>query len=141
MPETMSLERRVLLLASARNRAHPGRRHEGAIAKANEILAKTPNAFPSAVRQSGQPASTTPPRPEIWTTPKARDILISGVARRHNHRRGQVHQGAQAGFKASRSSRRQPVLSAEAWTAQDSGDRAGFVPSVLDTGLVDEIIK
>ena len=80
----MSLERRVLLRAfGAEIVLTPGTKGmKGAIAKANEILAATPNGFmPAAVRQPGEPED---PRettgPEIWddTDGKA-DILVSGV--------------------------------------------------------------
>jgi len=85
MPETMSLERRVLLLAfGAEIVLTPGPRGmPGAILKAKEILANTPGGF--MLQQFDNAANpkihfeTT--GPEIWEDTDGRaDILISGVA-------------------------------------------------------------
>ncbi|MGA7156000.1 MAG: pyridoxal-phosphate dependent enzyme, partial [Acidobacteriaceae bacterium] len=84
MPETMSTERRVLLLAyGAQIVLTPGPNGmKGAIAKAEELVASTPDSY--MLQQFNNPAN---PRihfdttgPEIWNdTDGAADILVSGV--------------------------------------------------------------
>src|SRR5450756_2286006 len=149
MPETMSTERRVLLLAlGAEIVLTPGPRGmKGAILKAEELLASTPDAY--MLQQFDNPANpkihfeTT--GPEIWNDTEGKvDILVSGVGT------GGTLTGVSEYIKAKK-----PGFWTVAVEPADShvlsggapgphkiqGIGAGFVPKVLKTDLIDQIIQ
>ena len=155
MPETMSLERRKLLLAFGAKLilTEGARGMAGAVAKAEEIAASDPSRY-VLLQQFKNPANpdihekTT--GPEIWDdTDGAVDILVSGVgtggtitgvSRYIKHQRGKPIRSVAVEPAAS------PVLSQtlageapKPGAHKIQGIGAGFVPDVLDLSLLDEV--
>jgi cysteine synthase A len=155
MPETMSLERRKLLLAYGANLVltEGTKGMTGAVAKAEEIAASNPDRYVllQQFRNAANPRiheETT--GPEIWQdTDGAIDILVSGVGT------GGTITGVSRYIKKTQGKpilsvavepEASPVLSqARAGQPLKSGPHkiqgigAGFVPEVLDLSLVDGI--
>jgi cysteine synthase A len=149
MPDTMSLERRAMLKGyGARLELTPGTQGmKGAIARAQEIVATTPNAFmPQQFQNPANPKihrETT--AQEIWEDTDGQvDILISGIGT------GGTITGVAEVIKQRKPTfqaiavepDKSPVLSGgEPGPHKIQGIGAGFVPKVLRVELIDEVIK
>jgi len=148
MPETMSLERRKLLkhLAAELVLTPGSQGMTGAIKRAQEIVAETRGAF--MPNQFANPANPEVHRrttaEEIWRdTGGAVDILVSGVGT------GGTITGVAEVIKARKPSFKavavepaaSPVLSGGSpGPHKIQGIGAGFIPEILNTRIIDEII-
>ena len=149
MPDTMSIERRHLLrIFGAELVLTPGAEGmKGAIARAQEIASSGPDYF--LPMQFNNPANPEAHRRttalEIWDDTDGKvDILVSGVGT------GGTITGVAEVIKKKKPSFKaiavepagSPVLSGgDPGPHKIQGIGAGFVPEVLNTGLLDEIIK
>jgi cysteine synthase A len=149
MPDSMSIERRkMLLILGAKIELTPAAQGmKGAIAKAEELLKSTAHSFmPQQFNNAANPAihkRTT--AEEIWKDTDGRlDVLVSGIGT------GGTITGVAEVLKP-----RLPGLQIVAVEPEDSpvlsggppgphkiqGIGAGFIPDILNRGLIDEVVR
>jgi cysteine synthase len=149
MPETMSVERRKLLRAyGAELVLTPGSEGmRGAILRAEALVAELPNSF--MPQQFKNPANPEVHRrttaEEIWRdTDGAVDILVGGVGTGGTITGiGEVIKARKPGFRVvAVEPEASPVLSGgKPAPHKIQGIGAGFVPDVLNTAIIDEILQ
>jgi cysteine synthase A len=148
MPDTMSQERQLMLKAyGAQLELTPGYQGmRGAIDRAQEIVAATPNAFmPQQFRNPANPKihrETT--AEEIWAdTDGEVDFLVAGVGTGGTLTGvAEVLKKRKPSFKAiAVEPAKSPILSGgELKPHKIQGIGAGFIPEVLNKELIDEVI-
>jgi len=149
MPESMSLERRkmLLLLGAKLELTPPERGMAGAVARAREIVDATPGAvmpqqFDNAANPLIHRVSTAE---EIWNDTEGRvDAVIAGVGT------GGTITGVGQVLKARKPSVKMIAVEPTGSAVLSGGPPgphkiqglgAGFVPSILDRGVIDEIVQ
>jgi cysteine synthase A len=150
MPDTMSLERRRMLQAFGAELVltEGAKGMKGAIARADEIVASDPERF-LLVGQFSNPANPEIHRrttaEEIWgDTDGACDILVSGIGTGGTITGvGEVIKKRKPEFRCvAVEPAASPVLSGgQPGPHKIAGIGAGFVPEILNTQVIDEIIQ
>uniref|UniRef100_A0A0E0FUV3 Tryptophan synthase beta chain-like PALP domain-containing protein n=1 Tax=Oryza nivara TaxID=4536 RepID=A0A0E0FUV3_ORYNI len=139
VPSSIDVERRVLLRAFGAEivLTDPNKGLKGALDKAEEIVSKTPNAY--MFQQFNNSANSEihfqTTGPEIWEdTLGTVDILVASIGT------GGTITGTGRYLKMMNKDIK--VIGVEpAETSVISGDNAGYIPSILDVQLLDEVVK